>query len=51
MVEFPSGVSAKSISAGGDHACIISQNDELYRWGLNSNGQLGLEIPRVLHLR
>ena len=42
MVDFPSGVSAKSISAGGDHTCIISQDDDLYCWGLNSNGQLGL---------
>ena len=42
MVDLPPGISAKSISAGGYHACIISQNGDLYCWGWNSNGQLGL---------
>jgi alpha-tubulin suppressor-like RCC1 family protein len=31
----------KKVSAGSSHNCGISQDDRLYCWGLNSDGQLG----------
>jgi alpha-tubulin suppressor-like RCC1 family protein len=31
-----------SISAGNKHTCAITQNDSLYCWGANGNGQLGI---------
>lgn len=34
-------VAAKSIAAGDHHTCVIDQDNELWCWGDNSQGQLG----------
>jgi hypothetical protein len=36
------GLTLRSITAGDRHACAISTDDSAYCWGLNSNGQLGI---------
>ncbi|KAJ8441205.1 hypothetical protein Cgig2_024934 [Carnegiea gigantea] len=40
----------KYISAGYSHSCAITVDGELYMWGKNSNGQLGLgkSAPKVV---
>ncbi|GMH13096.1 hypothetical protein Nepgr_014937 [Nepenthes gracilis] len=40
----------KQISAGYSHSCAITVDGELYMWGKNSNGQLGLgkSAPKVV---
>jgi len=35
------GLRFRSVSAGGRHTCAISEDFEVYCWGLNSGGQLG----------
>jgi len=40
-VGLPSGVTAKSITAGGYHAMAVSHSGALYVWGYNDYGQLG----------
>ncbi|KAF5296640.1 hypothetical protein FQR65_LT10180 [Abscondita terminalis] len=42
IVEALDGIKMKMISAGGWHSCAISEEGDLYVWGWNSNGQLGL---------
>jgi alpha-tubulin suppressor-like RCC1 family protein len=32
---------AVSISVGGDHVCVIADDEKIYCWGSNSGGQLG----------
>ena len=41
-VNLGSDRTAKAISVGNDHACVILDNDKLKCWGRNSHGQLGL---------
>src|SRR6185503_18349842 len=42
-VPFPDGVTAWKSAAGGEsHAMAIASNDQLYVWGDNSHGQLGI---------
>lgn len=36
------GLTFKSISAGDNGVCAISQSDDAYCWGANSSGQLGI---------
>lgn len=40
----------KQISAGYNHSCAITEDGELYVWGRNSSGQLGLgkKAPKVV---
>ncbi len=40
-VEFPNGLSATHISAGGYHTCAVMSNSKLFCWGNNEYGQLG----------
>jgi alpha-tubulin suppressor-like RCC1 family protein len=40
-VTMPSGVTLKSISAGGSHTCALTPAGTAYCWGLNSFGNLG----------
>jgi E3 ubiquitin-protein ligase HERC3 len=47
-VNLGTGRSAKAISAGGVHTCVILDDDSVKCWGYNSRGQLGLgdNLPR-----
>ena len=36
-----SGITVKDIVAGGNHTCVITNNDKVRCWGLNNSGQLG----------
>lgn len=36
------GIKITQISAGGWHCCAVSKDGDLYTWGWNGNGQLGL---------
>ncbi|KAJ8960060.1 hypothetical protein NQ318_009502 [Aromia moschata] len=39
------GIKVVQIAAGGWHSCALSQEGDLYIWGWNVNGQLGLKGP------
>lgn len=42
-VDLGVGATAKDISVGSAHACVILNNDQLKCWGLNDYGQLGYD--------
>lgn len=42
-VDLGTGRTAKAITAGGDHTCVILDNDKLKCWGYNTDGELGYE--------
>ena len=41
-VTLPSGRTARQVAAGGFHALVLFDNGDVYAWGLNDNGQLGV---------
>ncbi|MEY2625942.1 MAG: hypothetical protein RL412_1717 [Pseudomonadota bacterium] len=41
-VTLPSGRTARQIAAGGSHALALLDNGDVYAWGGNDSGQLGL---------
>ncbi len=41
-VTLPSGVAAAKVAAGGNHALLLSATGDVYAWGRNTSGQLGL---------
>lgn len=41
-VTLPAGRTARQIAAGGSHALVLLDNGEVYAWGGNESGQLGL---------
>ena len=43
LLQMPSGESVTSIHAGNSHACAITVSEQLYCWGWNGYGQLGLD--------
>lgn len=42
LVEAVAGIKIVEIAAGGWHSAAVSQDGDLYTWGWNGNGQLGL---------
>ena len=43
LLQMPSGESVTSMHAGNSHACAITVSEQLYCWGWNGYGQLGLD--------
>lgn len=41
-VELPSGVRVAQISAGRTHSLVLTEDGDVYSWGANASGQLGL---------
>lgn len=41
-VTLPAGRTARAVAAGGSHALVLLDSGEVYAWGLNDVGQLGL---------
>ncbi|MFO1457157.1 MAG: hypothetical protein U1F18_13035 [Steroidobacteraceae bacterium] len=41
-VTLPAGVLARRVAAGGNHALLLSTAGDVYAWGRNTSGQLGL---------
>lgn len=54
LVEALSGIKITKIAAAGWHCCAISEHGDLYTWGWNEKGQLGIyisnekEVPHVI---
>ncbi|XP_067632621.1 probable E3 ubiquitin-protein ligase HERC3 isoform X2 [Eurosta solidaginis] len=44
LIDALAGIKITSIAAGGWHSAAISAFGDLYAWGFNSNGQMGLRI-------
>ena len=42
-VDLGTGRTAKQISAGGSHTCVILDNNKMKCWGYNNDGELGIE--------
>ncbi|XP_073814246.1 E3 ISG15--protein ligase Herc6 isoform X2 [Musca autumnalis] len=47
LLEAMAGIKIKCIAASGWHSAAISTFSDLYTWGFNSNGQLGLRIYKT----
>lgn len=43
LIEALAGIRIIKIAAGGWHSCALSAEGDLYTWGWNGNGQLGLK--------
>ncbi|XP_011174441.1 RCC1 domain-containing protein 1 [Solenopsis invicta] len=43
LIEALAGLKVIQISAGGWHSAVITDQGDLYTWGWNSNGELGIE--------
>lgn len=42
-VDLGTGITPKTITASGDHTCVIFTNSKLKCWGYNNDGELGYE--------
>lgn len=42
--------SSKEVACGGYHTCVLTNSGELYTWGSNENGCLGIGSSDVIHL-
>ncbi|XP_050203425.1 ultraviolet-B receptor UVR8 [Mercurialis annua] len=40
---------AKDVSCGGYHTCVVTSGGELYAWGVNENGCLGIGSTNSFH--
>ncbi|PRD27335.1 UNVERIFIED_CONTAM: RCC1 domain-containing protein 1 [Trichonephila clavipes] len=47
LIEALEGLEIKAISAGGWHSAAISSYGDLYMWGWNESGQLGLPCNKL----
>ncbi|KYN39490.1 E3 ubiquitin-protein ligase HERC2 [Trachymyrmex septentrionalis] len=43
LIEALAGLKVVQISAGGWHTAVVTDQGDLYTWGWNSNGELGIE--------
>ncbi|XP_071556273.1 RCC1 domain-containing protein 1 isoform X2 [Temnothorax nylanderi] len=43
LIEALAGLKVMQISAGGWHTAVVTDQGDLYTWGWNSNGELGIE--------
>ncbi|KAL0129864.1 hypothetical protein PUN28_001850 [Cardiocondyla obscurior] len=43
LIEALAGLKVVQISAGGWHSAVVTDQGDLYTWGWNSNGELGIE--------
>eukprot|EP00743_Colponemidia_sp_Colp-15_P007507 GILK01008114.1.p1 GENE.GILK01008114.1~~GILK01008114.1.p1 ORF type:complete len:750 (-),score=75.21 GILK01008114.1:177-2426(-) len=43
IFSFDATVTVKSIAAGANHSCLLTDKDELWTWGCSDQGQLGFE--------
>ncbi len=46
LVTIPNGLKVKAVSCGGSHTVIITEDGNLYSFGDNSYGQLGLRLRK-----
>lgn len=44
LLEALAGIKIKDVSCGGWHSCAISEIGDLYVWGWNKKGQLGIPV-------
>lgn len=42
LIKALDGIKISAIAAGGWHSCALSEQGDLYTWGWNCNGQLGI---------
>ncbi|HZI07795.1 MAG TPA: RTX toxin, partial [Archangium sp.] len=47
-IKLGTGITAKEVVAGGNHTCVITNQDNVRCWGLNSSGQLGYNHNRSI---
>ncbi|MAD26397.1 MAG: hypothetical protein CMO44_19735, partial [Verrucomicrobiales bacterium] len=50
MVKMPTGLTAKQVTTGHSHTCAIMSDDNLYCWGYNLKGQLGIGTTTNQHV-
>mmetsp|Transcript_27280 Transcript_27280/g.37625 ORF Transcript_27280/g.37625 Transcript_27280/m.37625 type:complete len:828 (+) Transcript_27280:153-2636(+) len=43
QVILPKGLKIREVAAGGHHNLLLTENGEIYAWGKNGQGQLGLQ--------
>ncbi|MED6123603.1 hypothetical protein PIB30_050628 [Stylosanthes scabra] len=41
---------SQQVACGGYHTCVLTNSGELYTWGSNENGCLGIGSPDAIHL-
>ncbi|KAK3254661.1 hypothetical protein CYMTET_36132, partial [Cymbomonas tetramitiformis] len=46
-VVMPKAISIAHIVAGGHHNLLLTEDNEMYSWGKNGQGQLGLQQTEV----
>jgi hypothetical protein len=52
LIQNPAGVTGwKWVTAGADHPLALATNGQLYAWGSNAFGQLGLPADSALHTK
>lgn len=47
LIEALAGIKILQIATGGWHSCALSEEGDLYTWGWNSNGQLGISEDNI----
>lgn len=44
LIDALTGIKIVKIAAGGWHSCALSADGDLYTWGWNNHGQLGIKF-------